>query len=316
LSAGGPRARAYQSATLAELAELTGWDPRHATVVVGTSAGAAGAAYLRAGLAPEDDFAFHAGVPLSAEGRAILARARDAKGSGTPPPATRGLLRPSLAARAALGRTRLLTAASGLLPRGHRSGHDLGDPIRALWGHAWPEAPTWICAVRVRDGKRVVFGRDDVLTPDIGTAAQASCAIPKVMRPVRVGRDEYIDGATHSSTNAELTAALALDLVIIVSAMTAVPSASGFNLRRPGVSWFSRVLAREVATLRETGTEVLVIQPTAADLHARRGNHPLATIATQARTSARHNLARPQAAGAVEILRAAAVASSTNPSGQ
>jgi hypothetical protein len=90
--------------------------------------------------------------------------------------------------------------------------------------------------------------------------------------------------------------------------MTAVPSIAGFTPRAPAIMWYSRVLAKEVAMLRAAGTEVLVVQPTRADLDVRRGTEPLAAIATQAAETVRGNLARPVARRAREILQAASSA--------
>jgi NTE family protein len=313
LSAGGAPGRAYHAGTLAGLHEMTGWDPRTADLVVGTSAGSAAAAFLRAGLAPADDLARYTGDPLSEHGAALLAQVRTPGPPMAPlPRPNRGrLLRPSLAARGVLRRTAAVTALSGLLPRGRWDGASMGQRVRDVWGNAWPADPTWICAVRVRDGKRVVFGRDDVVTPDIGTASQASSAVPRVVQPVRIGADEYIDGATHSSTNADLTAPLAFELVIIISAMTAVPSVADFAPRAPGIMWYSRVLAREVAAIRSAGTPVLVVQPTRADLQARRGDAPTTAIAMQAAQSLRANLARREARTALDVLTAASSLATT-----
>ena len=314
LSAGGTPGRAYHAGTLAGLQTETGWDPRTAELIVGTSAGSAAAAFLRAGLAPADDLARYTGGDVSAEGAELLARVHTPGPpmAPLPEPSTGRLLRPSLAARGVLGRVTAVTALSGLSPRGRWDGAPMGQRVRDLWGNAWPELPTWICAVRVRDGKRVVFGRDDTATPDIGTASQASCAIPRVVQPVRIGVDEYIDGATHSSTSADLVAPLAFDLVVIVSSMTAVPSIADFTPRSPMIMWYSRLLAREVAAIRRTGTEVLVVQPTRADLEVRRGKDPTAAIAAQAAQSARANMARREAGRAHAILTAASSASSAS----
>lgn len=304
LSAGGAPGRAYHAGTLAGIQSVTGWDPRTADLVIGTSAGSSAAAFLRAGLSPADDLARYTGTPLSDEGAALLAQVHTA-GPALPPPNRGRPLRPSLAARGVLRSTTAITALSGLLPRGRWDGASMGQRVRDLWGNSWPADPTWICAVRVRDGRRVVFGRDDVVTPDIGTAAQASSAVPRVVQPVRIGADEYIDGATHSSTNADLVAPLAFELVVIVSAMTAVPSIAGFAPRAPGIMWYSRVLAREVEAIRANGTPVLVVQPTRADLNARRGDDPLSMVAMQAAQSVRANLARREARAALDILGAA-----------
>lgn len=310
LSAGGAPGRAYHAGTLAGLAAGTGWDPRTAALIVGTSAGSAAAAFVRAGLAPADDLARYVGTPLSAEGQALLARVHvpGPPMAPLPEPTTGRLLKPSLALRGLTRPTAAVTAISGLLPRGTWDGAPMGQRVRDVWGDRWPDEPTWICAVRVRDGRRVVFGRDDVDTPDIGTASQASCAVPRVVAPVRIGADEYIDGATHSSTNADLVAGLGFDLVVIVSSMTAVPSIASLAPRAPGIMWYSRVLAREVAAIRERGTPVLVVQPTSADLAVRRGADPMAAVAAQARLTAEANLARPEAREAVAVLRAASSA--------
>jgi NTE family protein len=310
LSAGGAPGRAYHAGTLAGLFHETGWDARDASLIVGTSAGSSAAAFLRAGLSPVDDHARYTGGEVSPAGRELLDRVH-APGpvmAPLPEPRRGRLLRPSLALRTLSGRVSPVTALSGLLPRGQWDGASMGKRVRDIWGNAWPENPTWVCAVRVRDGRRVVFGRDDVATPDIGTASQASCAVPRVVRPVRVGRDEYIDGATHSATNADLLQGLGFDLVVIVSSMTAVPSIARFTPRAPAIMWYSRLLAREVRALRAAGTEVLVVQPTRVDLDVRRGEEPFAAIASHAMQTARANLARPQAQRARQLLVEAATA--------
>jgi NTE family protein len=311
LSAGGAPGRAYHAGTLAGIFHETGWDARDASLVIGTSAGSSAAAFVRAGLAPADDLARYTGADVSPEGQELLARVHEPGPvmAPLPGPSDGRLLRPSLALRGLTCKVAPLTALSGLLPRGQWDGESMGRRVRDVWGNAWPEEPTWLCAVRVRDGRRVVFGRDDVPTPDIGTASQASCAVPRVVQPVRIGRDEFIDGATHSSTNADLCLGLAFDLVVVVSSMTAVPSVASRALRAPSIIWYSRQLAREVERLRAAGTEVLVVQPTRVDLDVRRGEASLPAIAAHAAQTARANLARPGARRARELLCAAALAS-------
>jgi NTE family protein len=319
LSAGGGAARAFHAGVLAALEATTGWDPRQADLVVGTSAGSTAAAYLRAGLSAPDDLARFTGDRLSAEGAALMARLRPPSGTSSVPAtdtdrswASMRPLRASLLLRALGSNTALATGLAGLAPAGTWANTDLGDQIRDVAGMAWPSEPTWICATRVRDGRRVVFGRDDVATPDIGAAAQASCAIPRVIRPVRIGRDLFIDGATHSSTNADLVAPLAFDVVVIVSSMTASAPHDAFDPRRPARWWFSRLLAREVAAIRGTGTPVLVVQPEADDLAARTGpGASQAKVARQAQRSAAAHFDRLDVAedAALERLRAVASAS-------
>jgi NTE family protein len=316
LSAGGGAARAYHAGTLAALAEATGWDPRTADLIVGTSAGSTAAAYLRAGLAAADDHARFVGAELTSEGQELLGRAHSSS-----PSVTEGYegdrsvrpLRPTLLLRTLTGRAALATGLAGVAPAGTGSNTELGDRVREVCGLAWPAEPTWVCAVRVRDGRRVVFGRDDVVTPDLGTAAQASCAVPRVVQPIRIGNDDYMDGATHSSTNADLVAPLAFDAVVIVSSMTGATDETRRLPRHPGRFWFSRVLQREIAQIRAHGTPVLVVQPTMADLDARSGaNATQMEVARQAHRSFEHHLRNAAHGDALDILRGARTGAATN----
>lgn len=311
LSAGGDIGRAYHAGTLAALAEATGWDPRRADLIVGTSAGASAAAFLRSGLSAPDDYARLVGAPLSAEGEALLARppapvpGRLATRPSRSP--RRAPLRATLAARALAGQAAPVTGLAGLAPRGRASNAELGDRIRGIGGDRWPESPTWICAVRVRDGRRVVFGRDDLAPADLGLAVRASCAIPRVFEPVTIGGVEYLDGAVHSSTNADLVAQLAFDLVVVVSSMTVTGTVRRPPASRAGLWWFSRSLHRELASIRGRGTPVLVIQPTATDLAARRVRPPdVADVARRANDAARAILEQPHARDARLLLGDAA----------
>jgi NTE family protein len=131
-----------------------------------------------------------------------------------------------------------------------------------------------------------------------------------VYQPVRIGRHEFIDGAVHSSTNADLVAPLGLDAVIVVSSMTAAPRQSRCTERDPTRSYFSRILAHEVGTIRASRTPVLVIQPTAADLALRHGeidDDTVKAIAEQARETTRAKLARNESQHARAVLEATRV---------
>jgi NTE family protein len=162
-------------------------------------------------------------------------------------------------------------------------------------------------AVRATDGARAVFGRDDLPAVDIGTAVQASSAVPNLYRPTRIGRHDFIDGALHSSTNADLVAPLGFDAVIIVSSMTAVPKKARCTERDPTRTYFSRRLAREVAGIRAMRTPVLVVQPTAADLSVRKGvieDATIEAIAQQARETGRQKLQRSESKHVRAVLEA------------
>src|SRR5579863_6043295 len=74
LGAGGVVGQAYQAGVLAALQREIGWDPRAATTIVGTSAGAVTGAALRAGVPGPDLAASLYGAPPSRQGAAILRR--------------------------------------------------------------------------------------------------------------------------------------------------------------------------------------------------------------------------------------------------
>ena len=262
LGAGGVAGGAWHAGTLAALEEL-GWDARSADLVVGTSAGSGTAATLRLGVPPSDLLAGATGRPMSRIGADFLAKAGPMElptpeiGGRIPRPAAPFLVLRALSRPWA---TRPFKAAAGLLPVGRISTDFIGDRIRRTHDEPWPSRPTWICAVRLSDGRRVVFGRD-VDDAHLATAVEASSAIPGYFSPVDHDGHAYIDGGVHSPTNADLVAGLGFDVVVVSSPMSATRGA----LRRP--QWtgaralHAATLGREVRRIRAAGTPVLVLQP-------------------------------------------------------
>ncbi|MEQ1785719.1 MAG: hypothetical protein ABL966_01600, partial [Acidimicrobiales bacterium] len=72
LGAGGVAGGAFHVGVLAAIAHATGWDPRSAHTIVGTSAGSITGASLRAGLPAADLLARAQDRPLSAEGQRVM----------------------------------------------------------------------------------------------------------------------------------------------------------------------------------------------------------------------------------------------------
>jgi NTE family protein len=313
LGAGGVVGGAYHAGALAALSESAGWDAREAEVIVGTSAGSIAAAALRAGLSGPDQFARSTSAPLSPEGQMLVGHLAPVLELPTRPPFPRGLplpASPQLAATALLPpwSARPFAALAGLLPAGSVPTAPIGDRIRQMMDGHWPERSLWICALRLRDGTRVVFGRDDVDAPDVGTAVEASSAIPGYLQPVEIHGETYVDGGAHSPSNADVVVGLGLDLVVVVSPMSAP-----WTALRPSPSIGSRALAswvleREVRAIRTSGTPVLVLEPTAEDLEVM-GNNAMnparrKAVAQQARTTTMQRLTHPAAADLVARLAA------------
>lgn len=307
LGAGGIVGAAYHAGILTALAEA-GFDARDATDVVGTSAGSAVGATIRAGFPPADLAPRSLGHPISDEARNIIG------GTDGPPaldmrprPFSRSPLpsSPKLLVRSARHPTKAL---AGLLPTGTISGDVIAERITALYGdQRWPAESLWICAVDLDEGDRVVFGRDASDAP-VGTAVQASSSIPGFFRPVEHDGRRFVDGAMHSPTNADLLVERGHDIVVIVSPMSATRVAHGALL--PNVRpLHARRLANEVAQLRRAGSLVLTFQPTREVLAAMGRNAMDATrraaTTNAALASARTRLADPQVAERLGLLRAA-----------
>jgi NTE family protein len=296
LGAGGLVGQAYHAGVLAALAEQTGWDPRSADVIVGSSAGSLTGAILRLGAAAEDLAAFLVDGPLTPEGAELFARLAPEE-LDLPPLAVTDLVRrrwrpptTKLVTRA-LRRPwgfRPTVAAMTMLPAGDV---DLLRHTTVLdaAGATWPEG-LYVCAARRDDGARVVFGRPGAPSATLGQAVAASCAIPGYFAPVEIDGVEYFDGGVHSPTNATVLAGHDLDLVVAVSPMSAghgrAPSA-GAALRLAA----HRRLQRELRRLRQEGTEILCFEPDARTVRAM-GLNPMDDRAEPVLASARAEVAR------------------------
>jgi NTE family protein len=279
LGAGGIVGQAYEAGVLAALEVETGWDPRSAELVVGSSAGSVTGAALRLGVAASDLAAWATGSPLSPSGTSFFA-AIDGADQDLPVPSPSHLLRgwrlpsPALLARTARRpwAVRPAAAASALLPAGR---YDLRERTSVLDGltHGWP-AGLWVCAARRDDGGRVVFGRPGAPYARLSEAVAASCAIPAYFAPVRIAGREHIDGGVHSSTNADVLARADLDTVIVVAPMSAAHGRAG--RADAAVRWSAhRRLEQEIRRLRSAGTEVVRFEPNLATLAAM-GMNPMA----------------------------------------
>lgn len=311
LGAGGTVGGAFHAGVLGALAAATGWDPRTAAVVVGTSAGSITGTGLRAGLSAADAYAQAVGEPVSPAGARLLRAV-----AGTPGGFARTgprRLRPAgqVAATLAGAVARPLAARpgallAGLVPDGVVRTDLISDGVEALTGGRWPDAPLWICAVRQRDGRRVVFGREPGHRPPLPAAVAASCAIPAFFAPVDVEGEAFVDGGAHSPTNADVLRAEPLDLVVVVSPM----SIAGRGLRlapdQPARRWARSRLDAEARRLRRAGLPVLAFQPTAEDAGVMAGNAldpaKRAPVARRAHASTRARLDRPDLADRLALL--------------
>jgi NTE family protein len=279
LGAGGVVGHAFHVGVLSALVAELGWDARRAQLIVGTSAGSVVGGSLRAGLGPADMRRRLAGEQLSPEGFDLVRRAEaavaavaasDARSNGDDDVDTAEetafntiarrlrIASPERVRRALREPWRVTPGSlvSAVLPVGRRSTAHLRAPYDAMIGTGWPDADVWIVAVELDVGLRVVFGRSGAPVVTVGEAVEASCAIPGYFSPVTIDGARYVDGAVHSTTNADLVAACE-------SAVTgAVPRTQTLSLRQ----LVRRQVAGEIAVLRARGITTVTFQPTADDL--------------------------------------------------
>jgi NTE family protein len=272
LGGGGVVGQAYHSGVLAVLEHDLGFDARTAEVIVGTSAGSITGALLRFGVSAEDLAAWTVKAPLSGGDDVLQQLAETDVPELAPFHPLHVLRRPlRLPGRHMVQRAlvrplqfRPLAAAMTLLAPGRYDIIEQLAALREVEGPRWPDAPLWICAVRRRDGRRVVFGRPGSPPAPIHLAVAASCAVPGYFAPVQIGRHCYVDGGVHSPTNAAVLRGSGLDLVVIVSPM------SGSAGRRPDFyaaarRYSERLLTREVKALHAQGIRTVVFAPGPAE---------------------------------------------------
>jgi len=266
LGAGGVVGQAYHAGVLAALEHDLGWDPRTAELMVGSSAGSITSTLLRLGVPAADLAAWAVEAPLSMEGESVFELIGE-NASDLPPFSMANVLRPwRLPSSALLLRAarrpwafRPGVAAMTMMPSGRVDIAERAEVLRAVAGEAWPPG-LWICAARRRDGKRVVFGREGSPPAPLASAVAASCAIPGYFSPIRIGKEQYFDGGVHSPTNADVLRHSGLDLVIVVSPMSAARGRG--RAVDAGFRWAAhRRLGREIAKLREAGTTVVRFEP-------------------------------------------------------
>ncbi|WP_135455934.1 patatin-like phospholipase family protein [Mycobacterium sp. DL99] len=264
IGCGGTIGGAWIVAALHALAEETGWDPRDAAVLQGTSAGAELVTMLGGGATVSDLVAMQRGASTDERLRRHIADTP----AGIPPIPIPRPLNPKL-----LGSQRGLAAATGIAPVGRGNAgwlQRLADGFSVSSG--WVAHPgVRMVAFDYQRGERVVFGTPGAPAATAGEALRASWAVPGWMPPVTISGRQFVDGGAASTASVDLITSDDADTIYLITPMASEPGtrAPGFGgmlehrlLRRP----MSIGLDREVAAVRARGTQVVVIRPDAADL--------------------------------------------------
>jgi NTE family protein len=167
---------------------------------------------------------------------------------------------------------------AGWLPGGVVSTQPIKDTVRrAVPGSGWVEHPAfWAVATDYKTGRRTCFGREGAPEAELADAVAASCAIPGFYRPVEIGDRRYVDGGVCSSSNVDLLAGEGLDLLICLNPTSSRDTKAGAQPFRQMAHRArlasGRRLGYEAKKVRANGTDVVIVQPTAADLEVMGSN--------------------------------------------
>ncbi len=193
---------AWMMGVLAGIEDAAGLDLRDCESLVGTSAGAIVAAHLAAGRSPRRPSAVGTELevgnsqPVRGLAVAAVAAARRAgslalAASSTFAPLALGVAAPG----GALVRSLLLRG----LPRPPDTLTQLRSQIEQ--SGAGFDGRLRVAAVDRGSGRRAVFGSPGAPRATVAEAVTASCSVPWLFAPVRIGDREYVDGGVWSPTN-------------------------------------------------------------------------------------------------------------------
>jgi len=263
LGGGGVLGEAWMSSLLAGIAAAGGFDARQCSRFLGTSAGSIVAASLVAGMAPGERLDAPGGPaqdPAQEQGgpRSFYTRPLElalALGGTAAAPLASLALRSGEAGGALLRR-----AVLARVPRGRRDLGGLGRLVERSGARF--DGRLLVAAVEAASGRRVVFGAPGAPPASVAQAVMASCAIPGVFRPVRVGGRDYLDGGAWSPTNMDALGGVRGQRVLCLN-----PTGS----LRPGRAALAGALgpvsrgisASEALALRHRGAAVELVSPDA-----------------------------------------------------
>lgn len=279
LGGGGILGGAWLVGALHAFVEATGWDPSSARHIVGTSAGSVVASLVAEGLPTW--FMVHHQSGGDVEGmtdRFGQPIPHADEGSSRLRTWTGQLPRPVLGSPGLLLRTAVrpwryppATALTAWVGRGFLSTDEVGTIVRSVVREGWSTHPNlWIVALDYASGRREVFGREGAPDAHLWEAVEASCAIPGLYKPARIGGRLYVDGGVWSPSNLDLLADADLDVVVAMNPMSSLqpglPTTILERLERRIRAASGRRLGREARRLRDRGVRLLLVQPEEEDL--------------------------------------------------
>ncbi len=242
------------SGFLAGASERAGTDFRRAECFVGTSAGSIVAARLAAGAPPGRAGASSAAAPAPPTSSVRTARERLGRVSPKTVMPVASVALSAAAPAGALVRAALLAA----VPQGRMPLESLRGRIASIRSRF--DGRLRVVAVDMRTGRRVVFGAPGAPPAEVAEAVMASCAVPGLFRPIRIGERDYVDGGVWSPTNLDV-APLRPGVRVLCLVPTAALEAAPQSLFRVLVRGWKIATALEAGAARSRGAQVTIIEP-------------------------------------------------------
>jgi NTE family protein len=262
LGGGGVLGEAWMMGVLAGIEDAAGIDLRQCDSFVGTSAGAIVASHLVAGNSPRRPSTagteLEVGTAAPARGLAVAA-GRAARRAGHAAISASATFAPLALGMAAPGGALIRSLLLRGLPRPP-------DTLAQLRAHVQDSGARFdgrlrVAAVDRGTGRRVLFGSPRAPQATVAEAVAASCTVPWLFAPVRIGGREYVDGGVWSPTNLDAAPAGRDTHVLCLNPTASLVSAHTLlavirNVARSAASI-------EALALRRRGASVLTIAPNA-----------------------------------------------------
>jgi NTE family protein len=240
LGGGGVVGVAWEVGVVAGLADALGWDPAGVHVLVGTSAGSIVGTQLLQGRTVDELVAGQRGptasdVPKPPE--LDLAALGEIFGTWSAADEMTPAIARSIGQRAATAATVAEDVYVGSLGSTLASGE-------------WPAGDLRVTGVSVETGERAVWTSSSGVP--LARAVAASCSVPGMFPPVRVGEDLYVDGGVWSGSNADVLLGSGAEAAVFVG-----PLVGETGLGRVS----GRALDRERTLLAGEGVPLLDVVP-------------------------------------------------------
>jgi NTE family protein len=262
LGGGGVLGEAWMMGVLAGVEDATGFDLCASEYFVGTSAGSIVAAHLIAGNAPRRPSSVGTELELTspaAVGALAAAAVGTARRAGAWAMAAASTFAPLALGIAAPGGAVMRAALLRRLPRPTDTLDGLREQVNGSGARF--DGRLRVVAVDRRSGRRVVFGSPGAPAASVGEAVEASCTVPWLFAPVKIGGREYVDGGVWSPTNLDVAPAgreTNVLCLIPTASITGTQSVLGVvrTVARSAVSVEAMVLRRRGAAVQTVAPNV------------------------------------------------------------